>query len=89
MLPAMERDGKKWVGKVLRFAVSGALLVAPMACGGSSEEHTLNEPGGPDSPTVNEPPTGGGEDEHANEPMPEPEPPHTNEPAPTEPDATE
>lgn len=36
------------MGRVLRFAVGGALLVAPLAvgCGGGSatEEHTVNEP---------------------------------------------
>lgn len=83
MLARMSGDNRNWAGKVLRFAVSGALLVAPIACGGSSEEHTVNEPG-VDTHTVNEPPdTTGGEGGGEQTPT-EPEPPHTNEPAPSE-----
>ena len=84
----MNGDQKKWAGRVLRFAVSGALLVAPAACGGSSEEeHHTNEPV---EEIVNEPrqPTGGGEDtggegegEGEGEP---PDGPNVNEPAPSE-----
>ena len=83
----MDGNEKKWVGKVLRFAVTGALLVAPLACGGSSEEEHVNEPTGQgtgggetggttpdDNGTVNEPP-------NVNEP---PDPPNVNEPAPSE-----
>lgn len=58
-------DDRKRGSRVLRFAVTGALLVAPMAgCGDDEGEHTMNEPAPepmvnevvePDGPVVPEP----------------------------------
>jgi hypothetical protein len=72
--------------RVLRFAVSSALLVSPMAVGCGSDEVSVNEPVEtinepmPD-PVVNEPidppPT-------VNEPPQQPPEPTNNEPAPEE-----
>ena len=66
-------------GRVLRFVVSGALLVAaPVACGGSSP------PTGPNEPHVNEPP----QEPTSNEPpqeQPPTDPQQPEEPTPNEP----
>ena len=60
--------------RVLRFVVTGALLLSPMAgCGGS--EDTINEPA-PEQPTINELP----EEDTINEPPPEEEEPPVEEP---------
>lgn len=67
--------------RALRFVVTGALLLSPMAVGCGGEEDMVNEPA---PETINEPPE---EHETVNEPAPEPEPdiapqPTVNEPAP-------
>jgi hypothetical protein len=79
-------DDKKKRGRILRFAVSGALLVGASgvaACGDDDatinepyEEHTINEP--PEEPTPNSPPMPPPEERipgemSSNEPAPEPE----------------
>ena len=62
--------------RVLRFVVTGALMMGPLAGCGEEEGPTVNEPvetinEPPDEPTINEPPE-----------EPEPEPPTANEVAP-------
>ncbi|MCC7536031.1 MAG: hypothetical protein IT379_07450 [Deltaproteobacteria bacterium] len=69
----MQDATKRKLGKVLRFAVSGALLVAtPVACGSSQSPQPL------DTREINEPPQ---REEHPNESPPEqPEEEIANEP---------
>jgi hypothetical protein len=78
----MNGDQKKWAGRVLKFAVSSALMITPVAgCGSSEEGETavmVNEPM-PEEPTGGGDDTGGGGGE-----TPEPDGPHVNEPAPSE-----
>jgi len=82
----MDQETKRRAGRVLRFAVTGALLaVAPLGCGSSTEETTSNEPVDTNepAPNTNEPAPGdttGGDTGDGNTDPP-PDPINTNEPA--------
>ena len=86
----MNDDSKRRAGRVLRFAVSGALLVSgPLACGGSTEHTHTNEPVHTNEPMhTNEPvadePTeeGEGDLEETVDERPPDDGPRVNEPYP-------
>ena len=73
-------DDERRAGRVLRFAVTGALLAAPLSGCGDGAPVEVNEPA-PEQPTINEPASP--DPEPVAEP-PEPRGPTPNLPAPTD-----